>query len=118
MHPRSTPPRWKTRGGDPGCWLRCSSLKYCPIFSVVAPCHRGASPASVRRRDFHHGLLASLLCRIVCSALEPVIRIVTFVIAYRHSTEDRDEGDVGIGADDWCRCRPRLAAGAAAIVAG
>src|SRR5437867_12062036 len=24
--------------------------------SVVAPCHRGASPASVRRRDFHHGL--------------------------------------------------------------
>jgi len=27
-----------------------------PIFSVVAPCHRGASPASVRRRDFHHGL--------------------------------------------------------------
>src|SRR5439155_4109259 len=28
--------------------------------------------------------------------------------------------DVGIGADDWCRCRrrPRLAAGAAAIVAG
>jgi len=55
--------------GTPG-WLRCSSLKYCPIlpphranyarwgprFSVVAPCHRGASPASVRRRDFHHGL--------------------------------------------------------------
>src|SRR5437899_1660578 len=38
-------------------WLRCSSLKYCPIFSVVAPGHRGASPASVRRRDFHHGLL-------------------------------------------------------------
>ena len=38
-------------------WLRCSSLKYCPIFSVVAPCHRGASPASVRRRDLHHGLL-------------------------------------------------------------
>ena len=37
-------------------WPRCSSLKYCPIFSVVAPCHRGASPASVRRRDFHHGL--------------------------------------------------------------
>src|SRR5206468_12503443 len=23
----------------------------------VAPCRRGASPASVRRRDFHHGLL-------------------------------------------------------------
>src|SRR5436309_6118367 len=41
-------------------WLRCSSLKYCPIFSVVAPCHRGASPASVRRRDFHHGLLGGL----------------------------------------------------------
>src|SRR5712691_9349018 len=64
--------------------------------------------------------LASLLCRIVCSAREPVIRIGTFVIAYRHSTENRDEGDVGLGADDWCRCRcrPRLAAGAAAIVAG
>src|SRR2546425_6610306 len=64
--------------------------------------------------------LASLLCRIVCSAREPVIRIGTFVIAYRHSTEDRDESDVGLGADDWrrCRCRPRLAAGAAAIVAG
>ena len=84
--------------GTPG-WLRCSSLKYCPIlpphranyarwgprFSVVrlrsrdtlaaanfgetspkpwrrrvAPCHRGASPASVRRRDFHHGLLTRL----------------------------------------------------------
>src|SRR5213593_2086789 len=42
-------------------WLRCSSLKYCPIFSVVAPCHRGASPASVRRRDFHHGLLGARL---------------------------------------------------------
>src|SRR6266481_767949 len=42
-------------------WLRCSSLKYCPIFSVVAPCHRGASPASVRRRDFHHGLLTCAL---------------------------------------------------------
>src|SRR5215210_2034557 len=40
-------------------WRRCSSLKYCPIFSVVAPCHRGASPPSVRRRTFHHGLLYS-----------------------------------------------------------
>jgi hypothetical protein len=40
-------------------WLRCSFLKYCPIFSVVTPCHRGASPPSVRRRDFHHGLLAT-----------------------------------------------------------
>jgi D-glycero-beta-D-manno-heptose 1-phosphate adenylyltransferase len=27
--------------------LRCSSLKYAPIFSVVAPCQRGASPPSV-----------------------------------------------------------------------
>jgi hypothetical protein len=43
MHPRS---------------LRCSSIKYCSIFSVVAPCDRGASPVSVLRRDFHHGLLA------------------------------------------------------------
>jgi hypothetical protein len=39
-------------------WLRYSFFKYGPIFSVVAPCHRGASPVSVRRRDFHHGLLA------------------------------------------------------------
>src|SRR5207244_3026708 len=31
-----------------------------PIFSVVAPCQRGASPASVRRRDFHHELLELL----------------------------------------------------------
>jgi hypothetical protein len=36
---------------------RCSSIKYGPIFSVVAPCDRGASPVSVLRRDFHHGLL-------------------------------------------------------------
>src|SRR5712691_8727400 len=64
--------------------------------------------------------LASLLCSIVCSAREPVIRIATFVIAYPHFTEDLDESDVDIGAYDWCRCRcrPRLAAGAAAIVAG
>jgi hypothetical protein len=26
-----------------------------PIFSVVAPCHRGASPPSVRRRTFTTG---------------------------------------------------------------
>jgi hypothetical protein len=30
-------------------WLRCSFLKYSPVFSVVAPCHPGASPLSVRR---------------------------------------------------------------------
>jgi hypothetical protein len=30
-------------------WLRGSSLAYGPIFSVVAPCHRGASPVSVSR---------------------------------------------------------------------
>jgi hypothetical protein len=27
-------------------------------FSVVAPCDQGASPSSVQRRDFHHGLKA------------------------------------------------------------
>src|SRR5215203_848947 len=37
--------------------LAASSGKYCPIFSVVAPCHRGASPPSVRRRDLRRGLL-------------------------------------------------------------
>ena len=36
---------------------RYSSIEYCPIFSVVAPCPRGASPPSVLRRDLHHGLL-------------------------------------------------------------
>ena len=39
---------------------RCSSLKYDPIFSVVAPGDLGASPVSVLRRHFHHGLLAEL----------------------------------------------------------
>jgi len=37
---------------------RCSSLECCPIFSVVAPGDPGASPVSVRRQGFHHGLLA------------------------------------------------------------
>ena len=36
-------------------WLRCSSLKYCPIFSVVAPCQPRASPLSVRRRTCTSG---------------------------------------------------------------
>src|SRR5712691_8628829 len=27
-----------------------------PVFSVVAPCRRGASPVSVPTPDFHHGL--------------------------------------------------------------
>ena len=40
---------------------RCSSLKYDPIFSVVAPGDLGASPVSVLRRHFHHGLLALVL---------------------------------------------------------
>jgi hypothetical protein len=31
-------------------WLRCSFLKYGPVFSVVAPCQLGASPSSVLRR--------------------------------------------------------------------
>ena len=36
-------------------WLRCSSFKYGPIFSVVAPCHRGASPVSVLAGTFTTG---------------------------------------------------------------
>src|SRR6267143_2180296 len=52
-------------------WLRCSSLKYCPIFSVVAPCHRGASPASVRRRDFHHGLAVKLRLKPTSKSVAP-----------------------------------------------
>ena len=51
MHPRSR---------------RCSSLAYCPIFSVVAPGDRGASPVSVLRRDFHHGLLGDVLTDVPC----------------------------------------------------
>jgi len=51
MHPRSR---------------RCSSIKYCPIFSVVAPGDRGASPVSVLRRDFHHGLLGDVLTDVPC----------------------------------------------------
>ena len=35
--------------------LRCFFLKYCPVFSVVAPCRRGASAPSVRRRSFTTG---------------------------------------------------------------
>jgi hypothetical protein len=34
---------------------RCSSLEYCPIFSVVAPCDPGASPVSVQRQGFTTG---------------------------------------------------------------
>jgi hypothetical protein len=36
-------------------WLRCSALKYDPVFSVVAPCPRGASPVSVQRQTFTTG---------------------------------------------------------------
>ncbi len=35
--------------------LRCSALKYDPVFSVVASCPRGASPVSVRRQTFTTG---------------------------------------------------------------
>ena len=37
---------------------RCSSLEYCPIFSVVAPCGSGRLVSLGARRDFHHGPLA------------------------------------------------------------
>ncbi len=40
--------------------LRCSSLEYSLVFSVVAPCDPGASPPSVLRPHFHHGLLAQM----------------------------------------------------------
>jgi hypothetical protein len=39
---------------------RYFSLKYRRIFSVVVPCDPGASPPSVRRHPFHHGLLPSV----------------------------------------------------------
>src|SRR5688572_28047424 len=43
--------------------LRCSFFKYDPIFSVVAPCPRGASPPSVLAVTFTKGcwrMLAAL----------------------------------------------------------
>ena len=41
--------------GDACRGLRCSSFKYGPIFSVVAPCPRGASPPSVLAVTFTTG---------------------------------------------------------------
>src|SRR5438552_3593530 len=38
---------------------RANHARRGPLFSVVAPCHRGASPASVRRRTY--GLLRYFL---------------------------------------------------------
>src|SRR5713101_4078675 len=78
-----SPPQRGCRVG-PRRWLRCSSLKYCPIFSVVAPCHRGASPASVRRRDFHHGLLGAVVALIVLIArlkVHPFIALIVVSLA-------------------------------------
>jgi len=47
MHPRSTP-------------LAALLLaQILPVFSVVAPCHRGASPVSVRRQTFTTGCWAT-----------------------------------------------------------
>jgi hypothetical protein len=72
-HPRSTPPRWKTRGGGPG--LTALLLPHIfPTCSVVAPNSRGphgadCAPwggssgrlAALRATpDFHHGLLTSV----------------------------------------------------------
>src|SRR6185503_12437921 len=37
--------------------LRCSAIKYSPVFSVVAPCRQGASAPSVRRRPLTTGCL-------------------------------------------------------------
>ena len=37
-------------------------LQIFPIFSVVAPCQRGASPPLGATSDFHHGLLTLTLC--------------------------------------------------------
>src|SRR5712692_9377917 len=37
-------------------WLGANHARRGPGFSVVAPCQRGASPVSVRRQPFHHGL--------------------------------------------------------------
>jgi hypothetical protein len=44
------PPAFDRRCIPAGC-----SIKYGPIFSVVAPCHRGASPVSVLAGTFTTG---------------------------------------------------------------
>src|SRR2546425_11861048 len=82
MHPRSTPPRWKTRGGGPGLTAlpsnipdiaphRAQDARWGPRSAVVAPLHRGPHGADCApwggtsgrlaalgaTLDFHHGLL-------------------------------------------------------------
>src|SRR5438034_4915718 len=88
MHPRSTPPRWKTRGGGPDADCvappsnipdiaphRAQDARWGPRSAVVAPLRRGPHGAdcapwggSVGRLaalgatpDFHHGLLAAAI---------------------------------------------------------
>src|SRR5712691_10457678 len=48
------PPQRGCRVGDPGL-AALLLAQILPVFSVVAPCHRGASPVSVRRQTFATG---------------------------------------------------------------
>src|SRR5439155_2001877 len=86
MHPRSTPPRWKTRVGGPGADCvappsnipdiaphRAQDARWGPRSAVVAPLRRGPHGADCApwggsagrlaalgaTPDFHHGLLAA-----------------------------------------------------------
>src|SRR5438552_563745 len=79
-HPRSTPPRRKTRGGGPGLTALLLPQIF-PIFSVVAPLRRGPHGADCApwggssgrlaalgaTPDFHHGLLRRSLLRVPLS---------------------------------------------------
>src|SRR6267142_1565684 len=51
------PPQRGCRVGDPGL-AALLLAQILPVFSVVAPCHRGASPVSVRRQTFTTGCWA------------------------------------------------------------
>jgi Tol biopolymer transport system component len=76
------PPRLAAGGASPAgiqptlhaSGRRCSSLDALPTFSAVVPCRQGASSPPVRRRGFHHGLLALFAPLVVAAALLMPIR--------------------------------------------
>src|SRR5215210_2889690 len=100
-------------------WLRCSSLKYCPIFSVVAPCHRGASPPSVRRRDLHHGLLvAAIMDATACvsNGSSPSTSRMVHRLTATHRTSRYDTLPSEPGGGHYMIMRRALAAFALALI--
>jgi len=73
-------------------WRRCSSLKYGPIFSVVAPSHRSTSPLSVLAGTFTAG------CDVTVSELGE--RALLARIQARLNTAGRHEASLVIGIGD------------------